>query len=502
MEITKTRFYAFVALVLCVMAFLQVTSVRRESQTVDEGVYIAAGYAQLRLGDDHLNREHPPLGKLLQAIPLLFMGLRLPTDDPSWRSGDQYAFAQRFLYANTRSPDAILFVARCVTIILTILFGLTLAIWVRRRAGDWPAAIALVMFAFDPNILAHGRYATEDLPLAFFLFLAVVLWGRALRTLRPLDFAVAGLAIGAAMFSKASGILVVPIVLLLAVQRFRRPWPALRGVLIASVVGLAVGMATYFFWVDHYRMVIWMTEDHTRAGQVADLFEHVTTHGLWYFYPAVAALKTPIAVFELALFAVVVFAWRRPRVPDAATLLVPTVVYGIACLTSPIDIGVRILLPIYPLAYALIALVLAEFRPRLIAGVLLAALVVESTLVYPNYLAFFNAFAGGPGGGVRYLVDSNLDWGQSSKELKVWLDAHGDSAACVAYFGQADPAYYGVKELPWSRTTRPDCLLAVSATVLFAGAPFGDERLFWLRNLQPIAKIGASIYVYDLRAKT
>jgi hypothetical protein len=133
-----------------------------------------------------------------------------------------------------------------------------------------------------------------------------------------------------------------------------------------------------------------------------------------------------------------------------------------------------------------------------------AALMAESLAVYPHYLAFFNTVAGGPGAGPRYAVDSNIDWGQDLKKLKHWMDARGTRKICLCYFGKALPTYYGVEnaEPPqayehehWKQL---DCFTAVSVTPL-VGVYTPRERFERLRRMQPVAKIGYSIYVYDMR---
>ena len=107
------------------------------------------------------------------------------------------------------------------------------------------------------------------------------------------------------------------------------------------------------------------------------------------------------------------------------------------------------MLPVYPLLYAFIALNVPLIRWRWIVAACTAVLITESAMVYPDYLAFFNAAAGGPAQGPRYLLDSNIDWGQDTKRLKFYLDAHGVKGACTAYFGLAYPFYYGIVQLPW-----------------------------------------------------
>ena len=74
--------------------------------------------------------------------------------------------------------------------------------------------------------------------------------------------------------------------------------------------------------------------------------------------------------------------------------------------------------------------------PRRIVAllVMVGAIAVSSRIVFfparglkwqtvaPHYLAYFNELAGGPANGFKELVDSNLDWGQDLKNLKLWLD--------------------------------------------------------------------------------
>ena len=57
---------------------------------------------------------------------------------------------------------------------------------------------------------------------------------------------------------------------------------------------------------------------------------------------------------------------------------------------------------------------------------LLACHVITGLRIGPNYLAYFNALASGPAGGYRYLVDSNLDWGQNMWQLRDWMQAEID----------------------------------------------------------------------------
>ena len=90
---------------------------------------------------------------------------------------------------------------------------------------------------------------------------------------------------------------------------------------------------------------------------------------------------------------------------------------------------------------------------RSIVGLVVVALLVliaESVLIWPDYLAYFNAAAGGPKQGYRRLVDSSLDWGQDLPGLRCWLEQQGladqdDTQVYLSYFGTASPTYYRIQ---------------------------------------------------------
>jgi tetratricopeptide (TPR) repeat protein len=151
----------------------------------------------------------------------------------------------------------------------------------------------------------------------------------------------------------------------------------------------------------------------------------------------------------------------------------------------------------------------ARNRPATVAlGIVTAVWVVEFASVYPHTLTFFNRSVGGPHNGMNYLADSNLDWGQDLKLLKAWMDDQGVAHINLAYFGSADPAYYGIDctYLPGAplfaehdiRKPELPGYVAVSATVL-SGVYLPERwRLHYgpLLAQEPMATIGNSIFVY------
>jgi len=551
---TLRSFPALVVVLLGIMGTVQVLSIRQETQTWDEGFDLAGGYSYWKTGDFRINREHPPLGKYINALPLLFMNPTLPLDDPSWARTDNVNFGVRFLYYNRIPADTLLFWARLMTILLTLALGLALAWWARKRFGAGAALFALLLFAFDPNLIAHGRYVTSDMVVTLFSFLACITWGEYLLTNSRKYLILAGLTFGLAIVSKFSAFFLIPVYALLfgiGWLRRRREFSVRRLVRSSAAVAAIAALVVVIVYAPEARLLIpgnwdpsapslrsavdqrtmygrvvaWvgshlglrahsfpvavgMVFAHNDMGHTAYLMGQHSQMGWWYFFPVTFAVKTPTAVLLALLLFLILFPFVRPRpLPfEWYVLIVPIVVYFGFSMTSHINIGVRHLLPIYPFLYVLLAAGLVRWKRYALwaIGILLVA---ESLAIYPHYLAFFNWPSGGPGNGPKYLVDSNIDWGQDVLKLKRYMAEHNIPKIWVCYFGRAEMWYYGLNaamlpvESKLGDTSQFDGVVAISATPLM-GVYVPPEDYAWLRALKPDAKIGYSIYLYDLRKKT
>jgi hypothetical protein len=147
-----------------------------------------------------------------------------------------------------------------------------------------------------------------------------------------------------------------------------------------------------------------------------------------------------------------------------------------------------------------------------VVGLALALTVSSSLRVAPHQLAYFNELVGGPAEGHRYLGDSNVDWGQGLKDLKAFMDREGLPMVYLSYFGSVPPAAYGIRyqylpgmgpamRIRWDVV--PDGfareLVAVSVSNLQGLTLPGDPyRYRWLYRRKPVAKVGYSIFVYDV----
>src|SRR5687767_15220153 len=112
---------SFGFLLFLLLSFLgarQISSAVQESQTLDEALHLAAGYSYWTTGDFRLNPEHPPLAKLLAALPLLALQPSFSPPAHAWQDADAYAIGGEFLYNNHISADRLLLAGRLTVVLL------------------------------------------------------------------------------------------------------------------------------------------------------------------------------------------------------------------------------------------------------------------------------------------------------------------------------------------------------------------------------------------------
>ncbi|MBN1826455.1 MAG: glycosyltransferase family 39 protein [Candidatus Eisenbacteria bacterium] len=522
----KFRASYLLAFLLPVAAILQLTSAARMSPTVDETHYVGVGRYLWETGDWSMKgaKLHPPLSYYLNSIPLA----RLDVPEDVWRAPHQDERGRR-LFA-LAPAGRVVNLARAPTILITALLLLLVFVETRRLFGGRAAALALFLAALEPNLLAHGSLATQDMVLTLTLFLAVVLFRRCREKPGAGRLLLAGAALGAALLSKYTGLLLVGI-LPAAALLDRGGKRALAALLPLAAVALIVVHAGYL--PLHLRA----PEEAPRAGMgvlpapyaegieyqrgantgyPAFFFGRVSDRGWRAYYPVAFLVKTPIPFLLLAGAGALGILRRRDRSSIAWLLLPPLLLALFFVLVSRINIGLRYLLPVYPFLAVLggSAAAGALKRRRKIVLLLLAAWLAAGTAIaWPHYLSYFNEACGGTRGGSRILSDSNLDWGQDLPGLARFLDERGDPVVYLSYFGTAEPHRYGIRYrwlsgwlyhppreiLEGGARLRPDPdWVAVSRMVLH-GVRLPDPEMFrWLEKYPVVAEIGGSIVVFDL----
>jgi len=300
--------------------------------------------------------------------------------------------------------------------------------------------------------------------------------------------------------------------------------------------------------LGQYGLGLLMVGQRAVGGNTTYFLGEVSSEGWRYYFPVVYALKEPLAWWALVIISLLFIAWQiklknisrfmfyvsgfiKNHLVEFAMLLW-LAIYWATSINSNLNIGVRHLLPTYPFAIILVAGQITRIYQKLkikyqndkskikylifniLFFILMFSYIYENIKVWPYYLTYFNQLAGGPSGGYRYVVDSNLDWGQDLKRLSQWVEKNNIQAIHLDYFGWSDPVYYLGTKFKWLTVEQyknaQDFInktgggyIGVSAT-FFMGSrgvrQLADEKSYaWLQRYEPVAIIGNSIWVWELR---
>jgi hypothetical protein len=241
---------------------------------------------------------------------------------------------------------------------------------------------------------------------------------------------------------------------------------------------------------------------HAASGHAAFLMGRYSNTGWWYYFPIAFLIKTPIPILILAGLALLAFGRTRRDLAEESFIILPPVLFFIACMIGKINIGLRYVLPVYPFLFVFVSRLAAPAarRRRLFAvavSLLLGWHLASSISIYPHYLAYFNEFIGGPSRGYKYLVDSNLDWGQDVKGLKNYLRENGIDKIWEYGFFHDALNYYGIDHQPLPVSGEGvNGFVAISAMNLQSVRRNDKHTFDWLKQRRPVAQIGYSIFVY------
>jgi len=523
---------------LCVFVGQGVFFIRANSQTVDEATHLAAGYSYLTTRDFRLDPEHPPFIKELQVLPL-WVVYKLPfrPDLQQWREADQEQIGLDFLYKSAIPADQILAWSRFTNLFLGVLLVTLIGWWAYRLWGSLAAMLAMTLASLEPNLVAHSALVTTDVGVTLFSFLAVYLFWEYLQLPTWGRLAAVGISTGLALASKFSALFLVAalslIVALLVIlgERCALPsnknridrWPKTAQAGTLFLIVLFVAFLTIFPVYFFQGIVPWVTGlreflTHADTGHLSFFLGDYSYEGWWDYFGIAFLIKTPIGSLLLIAASLVLYRVGKPlQRRDTILLLIPPALIFIATTQAKVNIGLRHILPVYPFLFVLASRLATvrlqrEWALPLLIGIPLIFTAISSLRITPHQLAYFNEFLGGPDQGYRYLSDSNIDWGQDLRGLKKYMEQEKLPIIFLSYFGTAPPSAYGIRYQSIARTgihevsPPSDKVPATAARKIFAISVYnlqdistGSSPLFrWLWLRQPIAKIGYSIFIYDL----
>jgi hypothetical protein len=510
----RLREAPFVGALLLIHAALATWGSLSSSVTFDENFHLPAGVAILARREFGVSPAQPPLVKTLCAAVALAAGARPPA---AVVAGDEAATGESFMRVNADRYQRVYLAGRLVILAFSLALGVLVWRFARRLYGGAAGLLALALYAFSPEALAHAGLVGMDLATGLAFTVTIFCFYRFIVAGDWRWWGLTALALGAAFLTRFSAIQLAPVLAAQALAatvlgRARRPGQLWLGLLLfvpAVLVAVNLGylgqdsfvpLARYQFTSESFKSlqarfptlrlplprecvkglnyIALMSQP---GGTPSFLLGRIREEPVWYYFPLALLFKWPLG-FMGALIARAALPFvrgvRRRRVWIGVFLAIPMVVIlGTAMFGSSLNVGVRYLFPIIPLACIWCGAVAGRVAwageassstaPRaragvgsvrhaparnawLWVGVAVATLqAAESALAAPWFLSFYNWPAGGPGGGYRLVNDSNVDWGQGLIALRRELESRGISRIYLAYHGTADPALYGIDYVPY-----------------------------------------------------
>ncbi len=474
------------------------------SPTVDEVAHLPAGIWHLQYGRFDLYRVNPPLVRSVAAIPVIIAGAKTNWDHfcdlPLFRP--EFTVGYDFVSANKDRSFFLFTLARWACIPFSLLGGYICFRWARELSGLIAGYLALILWCFSPNILAHAQLITPDAAASAFSIWASYAFWQWLQRPTWSSACAAGTVLGLALLTKITCIILCllwPFIWFAwpRLQSIRLTWKMQFGgmvqlafILLLALITLNAGYAfdgsfqqlrAYQFVSKTFRgddasipgdllgnrfastwlgclpvplprdYVIGMDvqqADFDNGLRISYLGGEFRKPGWWYYYLYALAVKTPIGTSLLLIFSILftikcrfTFGWQ-----NEIMLLLPSMVFiGIVSSETGFNAHLRYILPIAPFLYIWISRLASPqaFQYQVLSyctALALACSVTSSLIVYPHSLSYFNELVGGPSRGPMYLLDSNIDWGQDLLYLNRWLHDHPEARPLsVTYWGMFDP---------------------------------------------------------------
>lgn len=521
--------------------------------TQDEVAQLPAGLAIWKQGRFDLYRVNPPLARAVAAAPVLF----LPHEE-DWRRAHpdrpgriEWDVGADFVAANPEHWLRCFQLARWACLPFSLL-GLAICWdWGRELTNRWGGFVAAALWCFSPALLGHGALITPDAATVSLGLLAAWRLHHWLRNPSWNQTYQAGLCLGLATLAKSFWIFLFvlwPMIWALDralfAARSRMGW---KGELLRGAAVLAIGLNVlnlgYLYLGTGTQLGDFAFFSRALSGELRDphqdppgnrfrgqwlgrlptplprdfvtgidlqkrdlelrpgsyLLGQTRRDGWWHYYLIGLLVKTPLGTWWLfvlgtfALFRESVFLKLRIRallplfVPAAAHLILISSQTGM-------NAHVRYAYAVLPAVFLTSAFSAGNRRVwPVVAG--LAASILGSLWVYPHSLSYFNLLAGGPKGGPRVVIDSNVDWGQDMLRVRDWIRNHPEARpATLSWSASYDASALGL-DLP---RTPPGGLTPGWSVISVHFLHDVRYSLEAYRKLEPVDSVGFTFNIYHV----
>lgn len=559
----------FLLFIISANLVISLLSAAQNSITMDEVVYLSVGHLIVQRGLFYINPEQPLFPKVISAVFSSRLNPKMP------ESG---VYVSQFWKLNREIVHKLTLWGRVPIIILGPILIWLCYLFASRLYGARAGLFAAFFVAFEPSLVAHQQMITGDYPFAVFVLASLFLFLELYEKFRISGLFAFGFLVALAFASKFTAVLLVPYFVLgliflsatptrpryknsdifpkLAIVQSKLLYGTLMLLASAVVAGFTI-WTLYNFRVGRpadsitrgtsisiqrkieegdkttKALLPWLYKKWPAPEYVLGLFKIIIRaegHPAYFFgkisdigwpsyYPFAFLVKTSIPLLILFFVSAIIAIINFRKLDKREIWLWICWLIGMAFfVNSKVDLGVRYILFLYPIAIVLFSKLASEKyfakqAVRLAISISAIWLIIANVRTFPNYISYFNEFIGGPKNGWRYLADSNLDWGQGLIQLRQLLDKHPEitNLQC-SYFGAINPEYYGIKcdylyspfyvrELEYDFYPRCEPTtgwLAISVNN-YLGIYFDNPDCYkWLKNYAPLYRVGNSIWVYHI----
>ncbi len=467
----KKIYWLIFSIFLFISIFLILKVKIENSFTTDEIFTILSSYSIVGEGVFDFQIETPPFGKILIGFFLKNLNLEPIKSPPIERLKEPESYIN-FISENKVSSEKISFYSSIPFLIIFLLFSIFMAFWAYEVGEFWGGLAGIFSILFSPFYLGHTPIAQSDFLISVLFAFSFYFFYKSLKENKyfiPFSF-----FLGIALSSKFSGIFIIPLtlVLLLLFYLKEKKFQFLKLIfyLISVAVSFLILFSFYFYstrnldvkkekefisfvlkkYPDTEKLVKKIQKISEKSKELSHiivgisylnllnkyqigisyLFGKKSLNGFWYYFPIVFLIKNPLSYIFLLLICL----FYKKLDFFSLNLLLPIILYFFIVMGSTYNYGIRHLSPIFPLISIFLAHRFKQINLKKIFAIAFCFFIFfEVLLNYPNYISYFNfLFNINP---EKYLIDSNLDWGQDWKRVAKFASKNNIKDVVLVYAG-------------------------------------------------------------------
>ena len=573
-----SKLQIIIILLLLISLVVQgIVSIKQNSVTWDETCFIGHGKAIFDTGYMRymLLMDHPPLSYYINSILLLPLKFDKSIWEPYPESDFEcYEIGQKVLFHSGYDFRKILFVSRLPFVLLSVILAFYVLNWATQLYGKKSGIIALLLYSFNPSIIAYSTLALSDFVLAVMVFIATYYFWKLLKEKSKKNLILTGIFFGLALLSKTTAIMLIPLFIIIGFIAIHKKKNKLNTKTLIKyffaifIITMILVLVFHKFQFDTFKNSLpkGYYSDKTRSelskipylskpllfiydkvplpapiffgsigkifyislkGNPGFVFGKITDGIVWYFALLTFFLKTGLPLLTILLL-LLIFHKRLPKkdiITNISLILPILLIFLILSNTNKMS-GVKHILTIYPFLFVLTSNIInIKIKQKKYFNLMIYALlffyVLSTVLAAPFYLSYINILGGGPNNAWKITVGSNIDFSQDLDGLRKFMERNNIEKINLSYWGSVDPKYYNISYefmpspcfQPWGPNYVPflegkcedskDCserkgIIAISITNL-QNVHLSNKTCYdWLKNYDPIEKIGYSIFIYNV----